>query len=63
MPEEKRKTKTSSAVKRKYNNKVYSAIRVELPKDLVAEFKERCKTNGVSQASVIRAAIEKYIEK
>ena len=61
MPEEKRKTTTSSAVKRKYNNKMYSQIKVELPKELVAEFKDRCKSNGVSQASVIKAAIEQYI--
>ena len=34
MSEEKRKTTTSSAVKRKYNNKVYSTVQVQLPKEL-----------------------------
>lgn len=61
MPEEKRKTTTSSAVKRKYNNKVYSVVSAELPKDLVSEFKELCKAKGVSQASIIKSALEQFI--
>ncbi len=59
--EEKRKTTTSSEVKRRYNNKVYSTIKAELPKELVAEFKELCKAKGVSQASVIKSAITEFI--
>ena len=55
------KTKTSSSVKRRYNNKVYSPVTAYLPKDLVAEFKERCAERGVSQASVVREAIEKFL--
>lgn len=55
------KTTTSTAVKRRYNNKVYSQIKVELPKDLVATFKAKCVDVGVSQASVIREAIEKFL--
>ena len=55
------KTKTSTAVKRRYNNKVYSQIKFELPKELVASFKERCAERGVSQASVVREAIEKFL--
>lgn len=61
MPEEKRKSTTSSAVKRRYNDKVYSVVKAELPKDLVSEFKELCKAKGVSQASVIKSALEKFI--
>ncbi len=61
MPEEKRKTTTSSAVKRRYNNKVYSTVQVQLPKELVAEFKELCKEKGVSQASVVKNALEQFI--
>lgn len=56
------KTKTSTAVKRRYNNKVYSPVTVYLPKDLVASFKEKCVGDGVSQASVVKAAIEKFLE-
>ena len=55
------KTRTSTAVKRRYNNKVYSQIKFELPKELVASFKERCTERGVSQASVVREAIEKFL--
>uniref|UniRef100_UPI004029C1D4 ribbon-helix-helix protein, CopG family n=1 Tax=Eubacterium sp. TaxID=142586 RepID=UPI004029C1D4 len=61
MPEEKRKTTTSSAVKRRYNDKVYSVVKAELPKELVAEFKKLCKEKGVSQASVIKNALEQFI--
>lgn len=57
----KRKTHTSSAVKRRYNNKTYSRITVDLSKALVAEFKETLARNGETTASVLRAAIEKYI--
>lgn len=56
-----RKTKTSSAVKRKYNSKVYSTVRAELPKDLVTTFKEKCAAEGVSQASIIKSSIENFI--
>lgn len=57
-----KRAKTSSEVKRRYNNKVYSTVRAELPKELVEEFKELCKEKGVSQASIIKSAIEKFIE-
>ena len=61
MPEEKRKTHTSSSVKRRYNSKVYSTIAVQLPKELVAEFKALCKVNGDSQASIVKKSIEQSI--
>ena len=55
------KSRTSTAVKRRYNEKTYTLLAVQLPKQLVAEFKERCKENGVSQASILKLAIEDYI--
>lgn len=58
---EKRKTHTSSEVKRRYNNKVYSMIQAQLPKELVADFKVACKERGVSQASVLKKAIEEFL--
>ncbi len=58
---EKRKTHTSSEVKRRYNNKVYSTIQAQLPKELVADFKTACKERGVSQASVLKQAIESFL--
>ena len=57
-----RKTTTSTQVKRRYNDSVYSKIQCELPKDTVAAFKEKCKETGVSQASVILEAIEAFLQ-
>lgn len=56
-----RKTTTSTEVKRRYNDKVYSWVRAELPKDTVEAFKARCKEAGISQASVLLEAIEKFL--
>ena len=53
--------KTSSEVKRRYNDKTYSRIVVDLPKEFVADFKQQCKERGDSQASIIKAAIEAYL--
>lgn len=55
------KAKTSTAAKRRYNEKTYTMLAAQLPKELVAEFKEKCKRQGVSQASVLKLAIEDYI--
>ena len=53
--------KTSWQVKQKYNDKVYSRITVSLDKDLVAKFKAKCERYEISQASVIREAVEKFV--
>ncbi len=58
-----RKTKTSPEVKQRYNKKVYSGIYVQLPKDLVAEFKTACAEKGISQAQVVKKAIEEFLNK
>ncbi len=63
MAEEKRKTHTSTEVKARYNAKVYSSLHFQLPKELVASFKEKCAREGISQAAVVRKAIEDYLEK
>lgn len=52
---------TSAEVKNRYNNKVYGKIGVMLPKDTVTKFKERCVKLGVSQASVVQAAVEQFL--
>ena len=61
MPEEKKKPRTSSAVKQKYNAKTYDVISIRIPKDMAAAFKEKCATEGVSQAGIIKAAIEEFL--
>jgi predicted DNA binding CopG/RHH family protein len=63
MAEEKRKTKTSSAVKQRYNQKTYSAVTAYLPKELAAAFKAKCAAEGIPQAQVIRKAVEEFLQK
>lgn len=59
--ETKRKTKTSSAVKNRYNSRVYGSIIVRLPKDTVEAFREKCAATGMPQAQVIRKAIDQFL--
>ena len=61
MATEKRKTETSSAVKRRYNQKTYGAVTAYVPKDLAAAFKEKCAAEGISQAQIIKKAIEDFL--
>ena len=62
MEEKKRKTKTSTEVKNRYNSKVYDQLSFKLPKELVAAFKEKCAAEGISQAQIIKKAIEDYLK-
>ena len=61
MAEEKRKTKTSTAVKTRYNEKVYDDISARVPKELAAAFREKCTAEGIPQAQIIKKAIEDYL--
>lgn len=56
-----RKTTTSTEVKRRYNEKVYGRIYLQLPKETVEAFKAKCNNSGVSQASVLLEAIENFL--
>lgn len=58
---EKRKTKTSSAVKNRYNNRVYGSIVVRIPKETAEAFKEKCIQTGIPQAQVIKKAVEQFL--
>ena len=49
MEESKRKTKTSTAVKSRYNQKAYDVISVRVPKDLAAAFRESATLRGPSR--------------
>ena len=57
-----RKTTTSTEVKNRYNDKVYTAVTVRVPKDLAAAFKDRCEATATPQRQVIIEAMEKFIE-
>lgn len=61
MATEKRKTETSSAVKRRYNQKTYGAVTAYVAKDLATAFKAKCAAEGVSQAQIIKKAIEDFL--
>ena len=62
MESEKRKTRTSTTVKERYNKKVYDRIVVSVPKSLAATFKEKCASTGIPQAQVLKKAIEEFIK-
>lgn len=57
----KRKTKTSTAVKRRYNEKTYTVISASVPKDMAAAFKAKCAAEGIPQAQIIKRAIEDFL--
>lgn len=63
MAEAKRKTKTSTEVKSRYNQKTYDVISVRVPKELAAAFREKCDAEGAVQAQIIKKAIEEFIAK
>ena len=58
----KRKTRTSAKAVQRYQAKTYSQIAVRIKKELAAEFDKKLKENGDTKASIIREAIESYIE-
>lgn len=57
----KRKTTTSTEVKRRYNEKVYKAITVMIPKDTAAAFRAKCEKDGTPQRQVIINGIEEFL--
>lgn len=57
-----RKTKTSTEVKRRYNEKVYTRLVVNVPKDTAAAFKAKCIEKGIPQAQIFKAAISQFLE-
>ena len=61
MPEEKRKTRTSTEVKRRYNKKTYTIISASIPKETAAAFKAKCVVEGIPQAQIIKKAIEDFL--
>ncbi len=57
-----RKTKTSTEVKSRYNNKTYDTISVRVPKELAAAFKEKCAETGAVQAQILKKAINDFLQ-
>ena len=52
---------TSTEVKRRYNEKVYSRLSVDLPKETVKAFKEKCARENVPQRQIVLEAVENYL--
>lgn len=63
MNEEKRKTHTSTEVKRRYNQKTYSQIIVSVKKDTATKFRAKCEEKGISYSQVLKKAIEEFLSK
>lgn len=61
MEAQKRKTKTSTAVKERYNKKTYGRIAAYVPIELANAFKEKCSETGIPQAQIIKKAIEDFL--
>ncbi len=58
----KRKTKTSTEVKTRYNQKTYDIISARVPKEMAKAFREKCDKTGIPQAQIIKLAIENFLK-
>ena len=56
--EEKRKTHTSSAVKRRYNQKAYKSITVQIKPELAERIQIYKEHQGVSMSELLSCAID-----
>ena len=61
MEETKRKTKTSSAAARRYHQKAYGSVTACIPKDVAEASEAKCAAEGVSQAKIIKKAVEEFL--
>lgn len=52
---------TSWQVKKRYNDKVYKRIAVDLDKELVTKWEERIKESGISKSEFVRNSILEYL--
>ena len=57
-----RKSRTSTEVKTRYNNKTYDVISVRVPKEMAAAFKQKCAETGISQAQIVKNAIADFLD-
>lgn len=56
--EEPRKTHTSSAVKRRYNQKAYKSITVQIKPELAARIHEYKEREGISMSELLARAMD-----
>lgn len=55
------KTRTSTEVKRRYNEKTYTKIGVDVPKETAVKFREKCERTGTVQRQILLKAIENFL--
>ena len=55
------KTKTSTEVKRRYNEKAYTRIYLQVPKEQGEAFKAKCEAEGIPQRQVLMEAITRFL--
>lgn len=56
-------TEAQKAAIRRWDADNLMQIAIRVPKDLGQKFKDKCQAEGVSQASVIKEAMEKFLGK
>lgn len=59
---EKRKLRTSTEVKTRYNKKMYSSISIRIPKKIAEAFRDKCAETGISQAKILKEAINNFLD-
>lgn len=55
--------KRASLARKKYNKAHYTGISILAPKELVADFRRKCRETGTSQASILKDAMQNFLEK
>lgn len=54
-------TTARAEANRRYNEKAYAQIAVQIPKDTARLFKAKCERDNISQRQAILTAIEKFL--
>lgn len=57
MPEQKRKTTTSTAVKYRYNSKTYKQFNVQIKPELFERISAYCQKEGLSRSQFLERAL------
>lgn len=58
----KRKTHTSSEVKRRYNEKTYTNLILAVKKETAAAYKAKCAAQGIPYSAPLHEAIRSFLE-
>ena len=55
-------SKTSTDAKNRWNAKHYSQLTFQLEKNLVEKFREKCKSDNIPMAEILRDAIRVFLD-